>query len=280
MCMTLVKKKYLKKAISYIILLSIFFNHKTPLASENFLLLQTTTSLRDSGFLEYIIPKFNEFNHTQIRYVAAGTGKALTNAKNCDTDLLIVHSKPDEIEFINNNYGKTRKTLMYNNFVLVAPKSNPANIFLNDDIIVAFTKIANTKSKFLTRSDSSGTYKAETKIWEMTGINPILSSGDWYLESGLGMGFTLNIAINLDAYVLSDNATWLQFNNKYNHHVIPIKDTHLLNIYSIVTINHQKCPNTKKDLANIFSNWLLSEDGQDAINVFTVQEQQLFYTFE
>ena len=270
----------IKTIFNYVMLLVLVFNHKTTFASDNFLLLQTTTSLRDSGFLEYIIPKFNEFNQIEIRYVAAGTGKAITNAKNCDADLLIVHSKTDEIAFIKNNFGKTRRVLMYNKFVLVTPKSNPANISSNDDIVSAFKKIANTKSKFLTRSDNSGTYKAETKIWNRAEINPILNSGDWYLESGLGMGATLNIAINLDAYVLSDNATWLQFKNKYNHHIIPIQDTHLLNIYSIVTINQKKCPNTKRKLVNIFSSWLLSDQGKDAINSFTVDNQQLFYTFQ
>ena len=155
----------------YIIVFTIINISNLAFASEKYMLLQTTTSLRDSGFLEYIIPEFNKYNDAQIRYVASGTGKALTNASVCNADLLIVHSEKDEREFIKNGYGSMRNALMYNQFVLISPANNPANISENDNISESFSKIADSKSVFLSRGDDSGTHKAETKFWNIAQID-------------------------------------------------------------------------------------------------------------
>jgi len=263
----------------YIIVFTIINISNLAFASEKYMLLQTTTSLRDSGFLEYIIPEFNKYNDAQIRYVASGTGKALTNASVCNADLLIVHSEKDEREFIKNGYGSMRNALMYNQFVLISPANNPANISENDNISESFSKIADSKSVFLSRGDDSGTHKAETKFWNIAQIDPTLNSGGWYLETGLGMGSTLNIAVNLDAYVLSDIATWLKYKNKSNHRLIAIKDDQLLNIYSIISINEKRCPEINYNLAALFKGWLLSSDGQAAIQSYTVDKKQLFHIY-
>ena len=184
--------------------------------SASDIVIQSTTSTRDSGLYEYLLPKYPGYNKLNIKVVAVGTGQAIMNAKNCDGDLLIVHDKNRELEFMEKGYGIQRDSLMFNDFVIVGPSQDPAKIRNSINPVKAFQSIAKSNSKFISRSDSSGTHSAESSIWKKSKINPVPYSGKWYFESGQGMGPSLNIAVAKNAYIFTDRSSWLKFKNKRN----------------------------------------------------------------
>tara|TARA_B100001057_G_C22724723_1_gene901216 strand:- start:121 stop:948 length:828 start_codon:yes stop_codon:yes gene_type:complete len=263
--------------LKFVSLLFLFlFFDLNILAKRNFVLIQSTTSTRDSGLYDFLIPKFNELYSIEVRVVAVGTGQAIENAKRCNADILLVHHKKSEEDFILKGYGAYRKDLMYNDFVLVGPKSDPANLKGRSNIRSSLRRIYNQRVVFISRADNSGTHKKEIELWKKSGISVNSLKNSWYLETGSGMGTSLNIAVNKSAYILSDRATWISFNNKKNHEILVENEPLLYNQYGISLISKKRCKNVNTEDSEVFINWLLSKNGKEAINSYRVNGQQLF----
>ena len=266
---------YLIKICLFSIFINIFCYKQT--FSKEYIILQSTTSTQNSGLYDYLLPKFTKKNDIDVRVVAVGTGQAIKNAQNCDGDVLIVHSKDSEENFVKSGFGLYRKDLMYNDFVIIGPESDPAKVKSSDNAFEAFEKIFDKRAIFSSRGDESGTHKAEIKIWNNLNMNTNDFSGGWYRELGLGMGATLNVAVQMDAYVLSDRATWLAFKNKRQHLILFEGDESLFNQYGIIPVNPNKCPSVKTNLSKIFIDWMLSIEGQNYISSYKKNGQQLFF---
>lgn len=261
-------------------LISILFIYTllTPSYADNpFILIQSTTSTQNSGLYEYLLPLYKEESGVDVKVVAVGTGQAIRNARMGDADVLLVHSKKDEEKFVEEGYGVERFDLMYNDFVIVGPSNDPANIKDSKNAITAFNKIALAQAKFVSRGDDSGTHKKELSIWNELGIDAPSVSGTWYREVGSGMGTTLNTAIGMGAYTLADRATWISFVNKKDFQILTEDDPVLFNQYGVIVVNPKKHPHVKYQSAKNFVDWLLSEKGQQAIAEFKINSQQLFY---
>ena len=241
------------------------------------LLLQSTTSTRNSGLYEKLLPAFEKETGIQVNVVAVGTGQALRNAENCEGDLLIVHSKESEEKFVKDGFGLIRFDLMYNDYIIIGPEKDPANIRGSKSFKQALLRIFIGQHKFISRGDDSGTHKREMKLWSSSSIDPEPFSGVWYLEVGAGMGNALNIAAELNGYILSDRATWISFKNKRALNVLYENDDSLFNQYGVVLINPKKCPNTNHKDAKIFFDWLISPQGQKEIANYKFLGIQLFY---
>ncbi|MFP3920187.1 MAG: substrate-binding domain-containing protein [Dichotomicrobium sp.] len=268
------KKLFLSLAAGVALALAAVVNPAA--AQDDTIIVQSTTSTEASGLYDHLLPKFEEKTGIQVNVVAVGTGQALENGRRGDGDVLIVHAKPAEEEFVAEGYGVERFDVMYNDFVIVGPVSDPAGVKGMDDAPAALTKIAKSEAPFASRGDDSGTNKKELSLWEAAGIDPTEVSGGWYRETGSGMGATLNTGVGMDAYALTDRATWISFNNKQNHEIVVEGDDALFNQYGIIMVNPEKHPNVNVDAAQKFIDWILSEEGQNAIASFKVQGQQLF----
>ena len=266
---------YLIKFFLFSILINIY-SFDTSFGKE-YIILQSTTSTQNSGLYDYILPIFSNLKDVDVRVVAVGTGQAIKNAQNCDGDVLIVHSKDSEENFVKSGFGLYRKDLMYNDFVIIGPENDPAKVKSSDNAFEAFKKIFDKRAIFSSRGDESGTHKAEIRMWNNLNINTNDFSGGWYRELGLGMGATLNVAVQMDAYVLSDRATWLAFKNKRQHLILFEGDENLFNQYGIIPVNPNKCPSVKKNLSKIFIDWMLSMEGQNYISSYKKNGQQLFF---
>lgn len=244
---------------------------------EQYLLLQSTTSTKNSGLYEHLLPKFKNTTGIDVRVVAVGTGQALKNARNGDADILLVHAKDREEQFVRDGFGIERFDLMYNDFVIVGPDSDPANINNLLSVRDAFTKIAESKAIFLSRGDNSGTHIKELSLWQAINLEVSHQSGTWYREAGAGMGATLNTAVAMQAYTLTDRSTWISFGNKQNFKIHMQGDPALYNQYGIIIVHPDKHPHVKIELANEFVKWILGSEGQRAIADYTVSGQQLFF---
>ena len=238
----------------------------------------STTSLDNSGFYDYILPQFFKETGIRMRVIAVGTGRALNIARKGDADLLIVHDEEAEIEFVKAGYGTARRTFMYNHYVLVGPKNDPAGILRYRDVEAALHRIVEKGALFVSRGDNSGTHKRELSLWRQAGITPEAGRG-WYRELGSSMGAALNVANQLGAYTLSDYATWLTFNNRADLQVVVRNDNaqSLLNPYSLVLLNPSKYPAVRYKEAETFSNWLISGRGADLIKKFEFNGTPLFF---
>lgn len=256
---------------------SLGFAVSSAALAEDFIIVQSTTSTQNSGLLDAILPAFEEKTGIDVRVVAVGTGQALKNAANGDGDVLLVHAKPSEEKFVTDGYGVKRFDVMYNDFVLVGPKSDPAGIRGMTDVTSALKKIAETSSVFASRGDDSGTHKKEKALWTLAEVDAAASSGGWYRETGSGMGATLNAASGMDAYALSDRATWLAFENKGNLDILTQGDDRLFNQYGVILVNPEKHANVKAEFGQTFIDWLTGEEGQKAIASFKVNGEQLFF---
>ena len=246
-------------------------------AAEKFIILQSTTSTQNSGLFEFILPLFSAKTGVEVRVVAVGTGQALRNAKNGDGDVVLVHSQKDEEEFVAEGWGVKRYPVMYNDFVIVGPASDDAKIAGLRDAPEALRKIAQAQAPFASRADDSGTHKAELKLWEQAGVDPKASSGAWYLETGSGMGATLNLAIGKRAYALTDRGTWLAFANKDNYNILVEGDGKLFNQYGVMLVDPVKHPNVRAKEGQAFIDWLTGSEGQAAIAGYKINGQQLFF---
>jgi tungstate transport system substrate-binding protein len=242
-----------------------------------FIVLQSTTSTRDSGLFDYILPKFRDKTGIDVRVVAVGTGQALKNAENGDGDVALVHSKPDEEKFVARGFGVKRYDVMYNDFVIVGPADDPAKIAGDDDAAEALQKIAEAKAPFVSRGDESGTNKAELRLWADAGIDPKPASGTWYREAGSGMGATLNTAVGMHAYTLADRGTWLSFGNKRDFKILVEGDPRLFNQYGVILVNPEKHAGVKAKEGQAFIDWLIGPEGQAAIASYRVNGEQLFF---
>ena len=247
-------------------------------AAENrFIVVQSTTSTQNSGLYDHILPIFTEKTSIDVHVVAVGTGQAIRNAANGDGDVLLVHSRAAEEKFVTDGYGIARFDVMYNDFVIVGPPSDPAGVAGMTEAVAALAKIAAAEVPFASRGDDSGTHKAEIGLWQEVGIDVAAASGGWYRETGSGMGTTLNTGIGMGAYVMTDRATWISFGNKGAHRIAIEGDPRLFNQYGIILVNPEKHPNVRADLGQRFVDWVLSREGQAAIGSFTVDGQQLFF---
>lgn len=245
--------------------------------AQDAILVQSTTSTEASGLYDYLLPMFEAQSGIDVNVVAVGTGQAIENARNCDGDILLVHAKEQEEQFVADGMGVARSDLMYNDFVVVGPVSDPAKIGGMSDARDALARIAEAEARFASRGDDSGTHTAELKLWDGAGVDPSGASGQWYRETGSGMGATLNTAVGMEAYALTDRATWISFANKSDFEILVEGDAELFNQYGVILVNPDKCPSVKAEAAERFIDWLLSRDGQGAIAGFAVDGEQLFF---
>ena len=248
----------------------------TPVVADD-IIVQSTTSTANSGLYAHLLPTFEATSGIAVHVVAVGTGQALRNARNCDGDVLLVHAKADEQEFVAEGFGVERFDLMYNDFVIIGPPSDPAAIGGLDDVAAAFRAIADKEALFASRGDDSGTHKKEMALWAASNVDPTGASGEWYRETGSGMGATLNTAVGMGAYAMTDRATWISFRNKEDFKILIEGDEALFNQYGVILVNRETCPDVKSELGQRFIDWLLSKDGQDAISAYQVEGQQLFF---
>jgi tungstate transport system substrate-binding protein len=243
-------------------------------AQEKFITLASTTSTEQSGLFGHILPIFQKKTGLQVRVVAVGTGQALDIGRRGDADVVFVHARPLEDKFMSEGHGVRRYDVMYNDFVLIGPKSDPAGISGSKDIVGAFKKIKATQAPFVSRGDRSGTHFAELALWESAGIS---DKGPWYRETGQGMGPALNTAAAMDAYLLSDRGTWLSFRNRRDLVIAVEGDKRLFNQYGIMLVNPEKHPNVKKEWGQAFVDWVISPQGQRAIADYRIDGEQLFF---
>ncbi|MGH6944326.1 MAG: substrate-binding domain-containing protein [Geminicoccaceae bacterium] len=246
-------------------------------AAERFITVASTTSTENSGLFEYLLPKFQEETGIEVRVVAVGTGQAIEIAKRGDADVLFVHHKPSEEKFVAEGYGVERSDVMYNDFVIVGPKTDPAGVKGDKDAVDAFEKIAGAEAPFASRGDDSGTNKKELALWKEAGIDVAAASGSWYRETGSGMGATLNTATGMDAYSLTDRGTWLNFENRGDLEILVEGDPRLFNQYGIILVNPEKFPHVKAKDGQAFIDWVLSDKGQKIIAGYQIKGQQAFF---
>jgi len=245
-------------------------------ADEKFIVVASTTSTQNSGLFDYILPKFTEETGIEVRVVAVGTGQAIRLARAGDADVLFVHHRPSEEKFVADGFGVKRHDVMYNDFVVIGPKDDPAGIRGMKDVAKALAKVADSKSVFVSRGDDSGTHKKEQGLWRDADVDAAGASGSWYRESGSGMGATLNTAAAMSGYALSDRGTWLSFKNRGDLEVLVEGDERLFNPYGVILVNEKKYPHVKTAQGQKFIDWLVSPDGQAAIAEFKIGGEQLF----
>ncbi len=248
-----------------------------PVVAEEFILIQTGTTLRDSGFFEAVLPDFTEATGIEVRVVAVGTGQAIRNAQRGDGDLLFTHSLVDEEAFVAMGHGLERRNVMFNYFIVVGPAADPAGIRGSRDVVDSFRRIANSGSPFASRGDDSGTHKAELRYWGEAGIDVDLDAAEWYRSLGAGMGATLNAGIAMQAYLLTDQATWLAFSRKRGHRVLVEGDPRLHNQYGVVLVSPHKGRTSRLEDAWAFFDWIVSDAAQSTIACFRISDQQAYF---
>lgn len=246
-------------------------------AAGQSIILQSTTSTANSGLYDYLLPKFKQDTGIDINVVAVGTGQAIKNAQNCDGDVLLVHAKSAEEKFIAEGYGVERLDVMYNDFVFVGPPADPADLRGNQKAIDGLQNIAKTESVFLSRGDNSGTHKKELSLWAAAGVDVDSFNGSWYRETGSGMGATLNVTVEMNAYTMTDRGTWISFGNRQDFKILLSGDDSLFNQYGVMMVNPKRCKNVDVKSAQAFIDWLLSDNGQGLIADYKLQGQQLFF---
>jgi tungstate transport system substrate-binding protein len=248
----------------------------TAQAQDKFITVSSTTSTEQSGLFGYILPIFKKATGIDVRVVALGTGQALDTARRGDADVVFVHDKAAEEKFVAEGYGVERIEVMYNDFVLVGPKVDPAKS-AGRDITAGLKKIADTKAPFVSRGDKSGTHAAELRYWKAAGVDLDTAKGPWYRETGSGMGPALNTASAMNAYILTDRGTWLSFKNRGDLIVQIEGDSKLFNQYGVMLVNPAKHAHVKKELGQRFIDWLVSAEGQRAIAEYKIGGEQLFF---
>ena len=245
-------------------------------AQQRFITVASTTSTEQSGLFKHLLPEFEKKTGIQVRVVALGTGQAIDLGKRGDADVAFVHDKEAEEKAVAEGYFVERREVMYNDFVVVGPKSDSARV-RGRDAVAALKKIAQAKAPFASRGDRSGTHAAELRLWKAAGIDPHQGKGSWYRETGSGMGPTLNTASGMNAYALTDRGTWLSFKNRGDLAVLVEGDKRLFNQYGVMLANPQKHPHVKKVEGMAFINWLTSQEGQKAIADYKINGEQLFF---
>ena len=245
------------------------------LAQDKFIVMSSTTSTEQSGLFKHLLPQFTAATGIEVRVVAQGTGKALDTARRGDADIVFVHDKVAEEKFMAEGFATARKDVMYNDFVLVGPKNDPAGAH-GKDIGAGLKKVAAAGAAFVSRGDKSGTHAAELRQWSGAGVD-LSGKPAWYKECGCGMGPALNIAASTDAYLLTDRGTWLSFKNRANLGIVVEGDSKLFNQYGVMVVNKARHPHVKADLAQQFADWVTSPAGQQAIAAYKIDGEQLFF---
>jgi tungstate transport system substrate-binding protein len=246
-------------------------------AEQRFITVASTTSTEQSGLFKHLLPAFEQKTGIQVRVVAVGTGQALDMARRGDADVVFVHAKPLEEKFLAEGFGVQRFDVMYNDFVLVGPKSDLGKIGGTKDIVSALQNIKAAQSPFASRGDKSGTHFAEVELWKAAGVDIAKDKAPWYRETGSGMGPTLNIASGMNAYALTDRGTWLSFKNRGDLVIVVEGDQRLFNQYGVILVNPAKHPHVKKEMGQAFIDWLISPEGQKRIAEYKINDEQLFF---
>jgi tungstate transport system substrate-binding protein len=246
-------------------------------AEQHFITVASTTSTEESGLFGHLLPAFTAATGIQVHVVAVGTGQALKIGEHGDCDVVFVHDRPAELAFVEHGFGIERREVMYNDFVLVGPQSDPAHVEGGTGIVAALRRIADAKAPFVARGDDSGTSKAELRLWQEAGIDPKTGEGGWYRDTGSGMGPTLNTAAAMDGYTLSDRGTWLSFKNKQALKIVVAGDRRLFNQYGVMLVNPARHPEVKQDLGRKFIEWLTSPAGQKTIADYRINGEPLFF---
>jgi tungstate transport system substrate-binding protein len=249
----------------------------TAVAQDKSILVASTTSTQDSGLFGHLLPLFKSKTGIDVRVVAQGTGQAIDTGRRGDADVVFVHARLAEEQFVAEGFGVKRYPVMYNDFILVGPQRDPAGIKGSKDIVSALKTLKDKGVPFISRGDKSGTHQAELKLWSLAGVDIAKDKGPWYREIGQGMGAALNSASASNAYVLADRATWLSFKNKGDLVIAVEGDKRLFNQYGVILVNPAKHPSVKKELGQQFIDWLVSAEGQKAIADYKVNGEQLFY---
>lgn len=246
-------------------------------AQEKFIVIASTTSTEQSGLFGHILPAFTRKTGIQVRVVAQGTGQALKTAEKGDADVVFVHDPVAEQKFVEAGWGVDRRLVMYNDFVIVGPKSDPARVAGSRDVVAAYRKIAAAKAPFASRGDSSGTHAAELRIWKEADIDVKTAGTGWYRETGSGMGPTLNTASGMNAYAFTDRGTWLSFKNRGDLIIAVQGDVKLFNQYGVMLVNPAKHAHVKVPEGKAFIDWITAKEGQDAIAAYKIEGEQLFF---
>jgi tungstate transport system substrate-binding protein len=245
--------------------------------AQNFITVASTTSTEQSGLFKHMLPAFQKKTGIEVRVVALGTGQALDMARRGDADVVFVHAKSAEEKFIAEGHGVKRLPVMYNDFVLIGPKSDPAKVAGGKDITAALKKIKDGSAAFVSRGDRSGTHMAELALWKQSGIDIAADKGPWYRDTGQGMGPALNSASSMNGYILSDRATWLAFKNRGDLTIVVEGDKRLFNQYGVILVNPEKHKHVKKEQAQAFIDWVVSPEGQKSIADYKIGSDQLFF---
>ena len=246
-------------------------------AQERFITVASTTSTEQSGLFEYLLPRFSDKSGIKVRVIALGTGQALDVGRRGDADVVFVHDRPAEDKFLSEGWSTKRYDVMYNDFIVVGPKADPAKVAGGKDVFIALQKISAAKAPFISRGDKSGTHQAELRYWSGAGIDLNAVKGDWYREIGQGMGPALNMAAASGAYTISDRGTWLSFKNRRDLDIAVEGDKRLFNQYGVMLVNPAKHPNVKVTDGTAFVDWLVSPEGQSAIAGYKIGGQQVFF---
>jgi len=250
---------------------------QSVVAQDKSIIVASTTSTVDSGLFGHLLPLFKAKTGIDVRVVSQGTGQALDTGRRGDADVVFVHAKSQEEKFVADGFGVKRSAVMYNDFVLIGPKNDPAKIKGSKDITAALVKIKNAGAPFISRGDKSGTHAAELNLWKVAGVDIAKDKGPWYRDIGQGMGAALNTASASNAYVLADRGTWLSFKNRGDLIISVEGDKRLFNQYGVMLVNPAKHAHVKKDLGQSFIDWLISPAGQKAIADYKVGGEQLFF---
>ncbi len=267
----------MKRAVLFALGLLSLAGGATAQSRADHVLVQSTTSTQNSGLFDAILPQFTDATGIEVRVVAVGTGQAIRNARNGDGDVLFVHSSADEAAFVAEGHGVERFDVMYNDFVVIGPATDPARIRGEAKAGQALDRIAGAQAIFVSRGDDSGTHKAELRLWSGTGVDLAAASGGWYRETGSGMGGTLNAAVAMGGYTLTDRATWIAFGNKGDHRILVEGDPALFNQYGVILVDAARHPGVNGAGGQAFVDWLISAPGQAAIGAFRIDGQQLFF---
>ena len=270
--MALSRRKLFCTAVTTLTLLG-----SAPSWAQQFITVASTTSTEQSGLFAHLLPQFTKTTGIDVRVVALGTGQALDMGRRGDADVVFVHDREAEEKFMADGYGVRRFDVMYNDFVLVGPRSDPAKVKGKKNIAAALTDIAQNKATFVSRGDRSGTHAAELRLWKAAGMDIGARKGPWYKETGSGMGAALNTASSMNGYILTDRGTWLSFKNRQELSVLVEGDKRLFNQYGVMLVNPARAPSVKVDAAKKFIDWLISPAGQNAIATFRIDGQQLFH---
>lgn len=262
--------------VKRVVILALLLCAHVSLANDSVITLASTTSTDNSGLLAALIPVFEEKSGLEVRVVTVGTGQALRLARQGDVDLVLVHDRKSEDLLVAEGWGVGRKDVMYNDFLLVGPTADPAQIRGHKSATAALKKIRDQQSLFLSRGDDSGTHKAELRLWADAGIDPSVANVTGYRELGAGMGAILNTAAAMDAYTLVDRGTWLSFGNRGDLVILVEGDPRLFNPYGVIRVNPDRHPHVNHVGASRFADWLVSEEGQSAIARFGIAGQPLF----